>query len=235
MMIPALIACFQSSGVSSLVATHLALGTALLVYTCIAAVGVVRSLQDSRLRELPAFVLSAGGVLGAVGGAFAAGMMLGRTMQRIFAAFLVLAVTQVIGTMKKARTEMEAVGFRLFVTGIAGGIVASWTGAGGEAVFQRSLYSYLGFSLKKAHATAALGMAGTALAGAAAYAVVGRGESLLPAGTVGFVGALEAVPVIVGFLATDRLGMLVAERAKPVLRKFYAVILLVVAARMFLV
>jgi uncharacterized membrane protein YfcA len=229
-MVPLLLAIFASAGVSSLVATHLSLGTALLAYTCVFTAALIRSRADFS-RQFSA-ALFAGGAVGALGGALWGGAMLGSTLQKIYAGIVLLAVLQLIGDMKKAREELPGVSIRLFFTGLAGGVTASWSGGGGEAVYQRSLYSYLGFPLTRSHAMAALAMAGTALFGALGYAVAGRGEQLLPPGSIGYVGVLEALPLVAGFFLLDR-PLHLPDKTRLQLRRIYAVVLLIVAAKMF--
>ncbi len=123
-------------------------------------------------------------------------------------------------------------GVRQFVAGLASGVAASWSGSGGEMLCQRTLYSYLGVPLQKSRSISAAVMAAAAIAGTATFAVVGWKEKV-PLGSLGYVAVLHALPLIAGFLGAERATARYPERWVPTLRRIYAVILLLIAAKMF--
>ncbi len=229
LIVPLLIPLLQSSGISSLVATQLALGTTLLAAACVLAVTALRS-KEPLAQISPA--LLAGALPGVVGGAVAACAMRGSTVQRIFALVAVAGVLQLIGEMKRGKKELPAMGVRLFVAGLVSGVAASWSGSGGEMLCQRTLYSYLGVPLQKSRSISAAVMAAAAIAGTATFAVVGWKENV-PPGSLGYVAVMHALPLIAGFLVAESATAGYPERWVPTLRRISAVILLLIAAKMF--
>ncbi len=96
------------------------------------------------------------------------------------------------------------------------------------------MYNFLKFPLKKSLGTSSATIVITATAAAAGYVMKGLGNTLLPDHTLGYVDYINSIPIIIGTLPTARLGAMVAHKTNvDVLRKFFAVFLLVVATKMF--
>jgi uncharacterized membrane protein YfcA len=233
LLLPLLIICFQWTGASSLVSTHLALGTGLL------AVALASAAESFRQRREPpslapfAQLITVGGVAGVLGGSWLACTMSGKTVQQFFALFLLFAASQAVGRPRKTPKQPGAMQVRTAVTGVVGGFVSAWSVNGGEVAERKILYSLLGIPLSRSLTLAKLSLIGTGLAGAAAYAFLGRTERLLPPSTWGFVGILQAAAVAVSFFLFERVGARISIADGSLPRKLYAVIVIAVAARMF--
>ena len=97
------------------------------------------------------------------------------------------------------------------------------------------MYSLFRFPLKKALGTSSAIITITALAGTIGYAIKGWNMQGLPPHTLGYVDYLTALPLILGSLPLAVIGAAVADKTKPdTLRKVFALLLIVVAAKMFL-
>ena len=97
------------------------------------------------------------------------------------------------------------------------------------------MHSLFRFPLKKAFGTSSAIITITAFTGAVGYAMKGWGMQGLPAYTLGYVDYLIALPLILGSFPLAMVGAAVAEKSKPdTLRKIFALLLIVVAAKMFL-
>jgi uncharacterized membrane protein YfcA len=120
------------------------------------------------------------------------------------------------------------------LTGGAVGIVSSLAGVGGGVLSIPLMYSFLHFPLKKALGTSSATIVITACAAAAGYGIRGWENPLLPDYTVGYVGYLYALPLLLGSIPMARVGATLAHRTRPApLRKAFAVLLLVVAVKLF--
>ncbi|MGA9116128.1 MAG: sulfite exporter TauE/SafE family protein [Bacteroidota bacterium] len=236
LLVPVLLFYFASAGVSPDVATHMALGTSLLIVIFASLSSAVRYTQNGYVVWRAVGFIGAASVAGAWAGSRAAGMLEGDTLRQIFAGVVLLASGRLLvereGAPREEKPNPHAGG--LVATGLATGAVSSLAGVGGGVFSIPIMYHFLGFPLKKALGTSSATIVLTAMAAGAGYVLNGWGNPLLPPRTLGYVDWLSALPVIAGTLPAARYGATVAHRTKSdILRKIYAVFLLVIAFRMF--
>jgi hypothetical protein len=216
-LVPVLLYYLHLTGVSSLVATHVAMGTSLLVVmfaSCAQAWGYWRANQ---VIWRGVVLIALGGVVGALLGSSIAAVLEGPSLRKIFGFVLLeLALPRLIGT-----------GFLL-------GMVSSLSGVGGSLIAIPLLYTQLHFPLRKAFGTSSAAIVVTAASGAVLYLIRGWGNEFLPPGIPGFVDWRPAIPLILGAVPGAILGTRLSARADtPQVRIVYAVMLLVVTLRMF--
>jgi hypothetical protein len=235
-LVPVLLVILQNNGVSSLVATHITFGTSLLA---IAVSSVSASYEYARNKHVvwrAVWLIGGASVVGALIGTALASALLAKSLQQIFSAVVVLAALRLLSEQRKPKGDPEPNMSppALLLTGLAVGVVSSLAGIGGGVLSIPILYSSLRFPLKKALGTSSTTIVITALAGSAGYAIQGWGNALLPPLTLGYVAYLHAVPVAVAWVPMAMLGAVLASRTPPpTLKKVFAVILLIVAIRMF--
>lgn len=235
-LVPILLAFFQGTGVSSLVGTHLAFGTSLLVIAFTASGVAYRHAIHHQVIWKTVLVLGIAAILGALGGSWLAGLLAGKTLQKFFAVLAFLSAIRLLAGLKKPGGDGEpkqgAPG--LLATGLTGGIVSSLGGVGGSIVMTPVLYSILRFPLQKAIGTSSAGVVIGALATVIGYVLQGWKSPLLPSGTFGFVDPLAAIPLILGSVPATLLGARMEGAAKSdALRKLFAVFLVIIAMKMF--
>ncbi|MEW6510471.1 MAG: sulfite exporter TauE/SafE family protein [Bacteroidota bacterium] len=235
-LVPILIAYFQAHGVSSLIGTHLAFGTSLLVVIFASLASSYRYWHDGHVLWKPVVLMGVASVAGALVGSGVAAGLEGSSLRKIFAGVVLLASLRLLNeprrSTKEAAPNLGAAG--LIVTGLIVGVISSLAGVGGGLFSIPIMYTVLHFPLKKALGTSSATIVITATAAAAGYIMRGWGNILLPPGTLGFVDYIHAIPVIVGTIPFSTLGATMANRTKPEsLKKIYAVFLLVIAVRMF--
>jgi uncharacterized membrane protein YfcA len=120
-------------------------------------------------------------------------------------------------------------------TGFLVGMVSSLAGVGGGVLSIPIMHSILKFPLKKALGTSSATIVITALAAGTGYILKGWGNSLLPEGTLGYVDWLHALPLIAGSSPLAAVGAHIANKTKvTVLKRIFALFLLVIAFRMLL-
>jgi uncharacterized membrane protein YfcA len=119
------------------------------------------------------------------------------------------------------------------VSGAAVGLMSSLLGVGGGIVAIPILVYFVGLELQKVAATSMAIIVFTATAAVVGYAVAGSGEPGLPAGSVGYVHILAALPILAGALAAVSLGARVNQRMNTRrLRLIFGILFLVLGARL---
>ena len=235
-LVPILLFYFNSIGVSSLVATHLTFGTSLLVVIFASSTSAYQHFKNGHVIWKSVLYLGLASVVGAWVGATVAADLPGKTLQRIFALVVTMAALRMLVEARKSTGEpmpnLAPPGLSL--AGFIAGFVSSLTGIGGGLLLVPMMYYFLRFPLKKSLGTSSATIVITATAGVVGYVMKGLDNPLLPPYTLGYVDYLNSIPIIIGTLLTARLGAMVAHKTNvDVLRKFFAVFLLVVAIKMF--
>jgi uncharacterized membrane protein YfcA len=234
-LVPLLLLFYQGSGVSSLVATHLAFGTSLLIIVFASGSSALRYSRNRLVAWKAVAYLGAGSVLGGLGGSVIAGGMDGRTLRQIFAVIMLLSAIQLIGKIKKGKNDQTPDAFppALMLSGVFVGLVSSLAGVGGGVLAIPILHSVFRFPFKKALGTSSATIVVTALAAGLGYVIQGWGNPSLPPSTFGFVDFLHAAPMIIGSIPLAVVGANVAHGTDPRrLTGIFAVLLVVVALRL---
>ncbi len=236
-LVPVLLFYYQTTPVTSLVTTHLALGTSLLIITFASASSAYRYDRAQHVIWNAVLVMGVASAAGALLGSGIAAMLQGRTLRQIFAGVLVIATLRLLSQPRKPKGNLppEHGAQKLLPAGVLVGLVSSLAGVGGGVFAIPMLYSLFRFPLKKALGTSSAIITVTALAGAIGYAVKGWNTQGLPAHTLGYVDYLSAIPLILGSLPLAFVGATVADKTRTdTLRKVFALLLIVVAAKIFL-
>jgi uncharacterized membrane protein YfcA len=235
-LVPLLLLFYQSSGVSSLITTHLAFGTSLLIIVFASGSSTLRYSRNGLVTWKAVLYLCAGSILGGFGGSALASGMDGRTLRQIFAAIMLLSAIQLIGKIKKRKSDQTPDAFppALVLSGAGVGFVSALAGVGGGVLAIPILHSIFRFPFKKALGTSSATIVITALAGVVGYVIQGWGNPSLPPYTLGFVDFLHAAPMIIGSIPLAVVGANVAQGTDPRrLTGIFAVLLVVVGLRLF--
>ena len=235
-LVPVLLFYARSVPISSLVATHVAMGTSLLVCAFLSGALAWNYRRSGHLIVRGVLFIAPAGIAGAfLGSAVAAGLE-GTSLRNIFAFTLLIAAVRLFSGRRKQGKEQEpnlAPG-PLLGTGLLLGLLSSLSGVGGALVAVPLLYSYMHIPLRKATGTSSAAIALTAAAGAASYLIRGWGSEFLPAGMHGFIDWQAAVPLVLGAVPGVLIGVRLETKADTgTIRNVYAVILLVVMLRLF--
>ena len=235
LLVPFLLAVELHAGVSSLLATHVAVGTTLLVVALNAVRTTSMSFRNGSLIRRAALVAGVAGMVGAFCCAALAGGFDGKTLRVLAGLATAVGAVRLFTQPRKPKGEQRIQDLRLAMIGVLGGGVSSLTGAGANLLTIPMLYSGERFPLTKAAGTSSAVVLMAALAGAGGYVMGGAGNSLLPEGFAGFLHPLPALllaaGVLPGAIAGDRLSVRMKGRLA---RKLFAFLLLVIAVRMFL-
>jgi len=235
-LVPVLLYYCHSTGVSSLVSMHVAIGTSLLVVAFLSGALAREYWRANQVIWRVALHVALGGIAGAVLGSTIASGLEGPTLRKIFGFVLLVAAVRLFSGKRKQGKELEP-DLRLHPllgTGVLLGLVSSLSGIGGNLFAVPLLASYGHFPLRKALGTASAAIVVTAAAGAMGYLIRGWGNDFLPPGISGFIDWEPAVPLILGAVPGGILGTRLAARADTrLLRNIFAVALLVVMLRMF--
>jgi len=235
-LVPILLAYLSATGASSLVATHIAFGTSLLVIIFTSMSSAYEYRRNGHVVWKAVLIIGIASVAGAWLGSWAAAGLRGETLQKIFAGVVVVAAIRLLSEQRRPKGQEEPrMGIAgLSLTGLVVGVVSSLAGVGGGIFSIPIMYSLLHFPLKKALGTSSATIVITALAAVIGYVVRGWGSPLLPPYTLGYVAYLAAIPLAVTSIPLARVGASLAHRTKAdSLRKLFAAFLFVIAAKMF--
>lgn len=235
-LVPLLLLYYQTTTVSSLVSTHLAFGTSLLIIIFASGSSAIQYTRNKQVVWKAVLFLGAGSVAGGLGGALVAGGLDGRVLRQIFAAVLLLAAVQLLVSTKKHKGEEVPATYppALLLSGLVVGLVSALAGIGGGIASIPIMHTILRFPFKKAVGTSSATIVITACAAGLGYVVRGWGNSSLPPFTLGYVDYLHAVPLILGSIPFAVLGARTAHRTDArLLTKIFAVFLVIIAFRMF--
>lgn len=230
-IVPILIFTFAAQGFSETVLTHLAIGTSLatIVITSISSV----SAHHKRGAVLwpVAIWLTPGIIAGAALGAIFAVSISGPALQFGFGVFLCLvALTMALSLQPDGvRPLPGAIGKTIM--GAVIGFVSSIFGIGGGSLSVPSL-TWFKVPMKSAVATSAACGLPIAVSGAATYFWQGQSEAGLPSGALGYIYLPAFIGIVCSSTLFARLGARYAHQLPGgILRKGFAVLLLVIGAR----
>lgn len=232
LLVPLLVFMYSAQDFPADRTLHLALGTSLttIVFTSMS------SIRAHHLRGAVRWDIfrraAAGLVIGTILGAFLADWLDARLLAIVFVIFVSYSATQMLLDVKpKPSRKLPGPVGMAAGSGVVG-VISSLVGAGGGVV-SIPLMVMCNVEMRNAVGTsAALGFP-IALAGALAYTYTGLGEPNLPPMSLGYVYLPALIGIVIGTFVTVPLGARLAH-SMPVarLKKIFAVILFVLAARM---
>jgi uncharacterized protein len=237
LLVPILLLYYQSVHVTSLVSTHMALGTSLLIVVCASVSSAVQYQRNGHVIWKAVVWLGATSVIGGLLGAMLAGGMEAKTLRQIFAGVVAFAAIRMFMEIRKPKIETMPPLFAppLLGTGFVVGVLSALAGVGGGVLSIPVMHSILKFPLKKALGTSSATIVVTALAAAVGYVIRGWSNVLVPAGTLGYVDWLTALPLIAGSIPMAAVGANLANKMNVTrLKQIFAVFLLVIAMKMLL-
>lgn len=236
-LVPVLLFYFQAVGVSSLVATHLAFGTSLLIIIFASFSSAQQYARNGHVVWKAVTIIGLASVVGSLAGSQLAGSLDGRTLRQIFGVLVIISAVRLVMEARKQKQEaMPQLNIPLMLlAGIFVGVVSALAGVGGGVLSIPIMHSLLKFPFKKALGTSSATIVITAAAAAVGYAMSGWGNPLLPSGSLGYVSYVYAIPLIIGSIPMAMVGAKVAHRTHAhKLSKIFAVFLLIIAVRMLL-
>jgi uncharacterized protein len=238
LLVPILLLFYQSVGVTTLVATHLAFGTSLLVSAVAGVVPAYRAYRSGHLVMRAVIILGAGAAFAAVLGPLATSGMKGRVLQQIFAVVATVAALRLFSESRKPKGDRQPdLGLpALAGTGLVTGAVGTLSGVADTGLTASVLYSMRHFAMTKAAGTAAVATVIVGMTGGIGYALCGRGDVFLPQEMIGYVDPLRGLLLLPGAIGGTLLGKrLVLSTRTRAPRMGLALVLLIIAAKMFFV
>lgn len=235
--VPALYFCLTTFGVAVGPAMHVAVGTSLAL---VLATGISSSFWHHKKGSIDAAILRGwvpfvvGGVLA---GTFFASGVDGVFLKQMFA-FVTLFIAAYVAFSREPEKEpaVHRVSKKIQKTVAAGiGVSAAMIGIGG-AILSIPFMTYIGVPMRKAVGTgAALGSA-AALPGMLGYMLSGLPHiQELPPYSLGYVNLLAAAVIIPVTMLLSPMGVHVSHTLpKILLRRIFAVVLILVSIRMFI-
>lgn len=224
-IVPVLSALFEAQGRPHDSVHHMALGTSLGVIVFTSVASLLAHHRRGAVLWMTFAPLAAGTLAGTFGGAILARHVGTRALRIFFVAFLALVAVRLFRDRLPHPARRLPRGPGLGAAGAIIGVVSALVGIGGGSMTVPFL-ALCNTPLRQAVGTsAALGLP-IALAGAAGYAVAGRGAPGLPAGSLGFVHLPALAAIALPSLFFAPLGARVAH-ALPArtLRRAFALFL----------
>ena len=204
--------------------TTVAHATSLFVIIPTAILGT-RSYAKAKLivwrAALPIALVS---IVSAIAGARVALVAPGPVLRIGFALFLLANAVQLMLGKKEGEARPLRLNAPIVVgTGLVVGFLSGLLGIGGGAVAAPLLIHVVGIQLKQTAATSLAIVGVAAIAGTTTYALSGLHIQGMPVGSIGYVHATLALPILAGSLISVRWGTLVNQRLETeTLRKVFA-------------
>ncbi len=231
LIVPVLIFSFQLQGVDAAVLTHMAVATSLATIVVTSLSSVRAHHQHGAVRWELFRSLAVGILAGAVLGVNTAVQLSGGTLQIALGIFALLVAVQMAFGLKPSAGDQVPGSAELSVSGGIIGWASSIFGIGGGALTVPYL-SWRRVTMQQAVATSAACGLPIALMGALANVWVGWGEAQLPDWSLGYVYLPAFAGIVLASSMTAPLGARLAHRLpQPVLKKVFAVFLVVVGGR----
>ena len=175
-------------------------------------------------------------VVGGITGARLAIVLPAELLKLAFSVFLLLTAIQLgAGRPKGPDRPTRHSPAATVPVGFTVGVFSALLGVGGGLVAIPLLLHVIGLEIRKVAATSLAVIVFAASAGTATYIIGGLGQAGLPEGSIGYVHAAAAVPLMLGSVVTVRLGAIVNQRMHVrVLQLLFAALLFVLGARLLL-
>ena len=234
-MVPILIFCYEHSGVSPSVLTHIAIGTSLFV---VLFSSLSSSYQQNKQRNIDwrvVFVIGFSSALTAFATARVAAALSGMHLRVAFAIIVMAAAIRMLTESEaKAQEKLELVSrpstIGLVGIGLVAGVVSGLAGIGGGVFTVPMMYYFLKMPLKLAIGTSSAAIFITALFSVIGFVVNGMGRTDLPAWSFGFVDLQRGIALSIGTFLLARVGAYVSFKTHPfLLRKLFALFVILVS------
>lgn len=190
-----------------------------------ASAAAIPFIAQDRVDFVAAGALFAGAAVGAVAGARLLGRLPGRVVATMFVAVAALAAARLFVTAGREGVEPLVLGpgalVALAVIGVVAGLLAALLGVGGGVVYVPALAILFSAPQHLAQGTSLVTIVPTAIVASVAHARAGRVDW-------GLAGSIAAGGLISGSLS----GLLALATAPDLLRRLFAIFLVVVAVRM---
>lgn len=233
-IVPTLIFTFTFLEFPPEVLTHLAVGTSLttILFTSLSAIYIH---QKKRAIDWALCIkLISGLLLGSLLGAYCAHFFSGQLLQRIFAIYSVLVAAQMWFSWRPRGQWRLPKQHGLSLLGGIIGIVSGLFGIGGGTVTVPVLTLYR-VPITEAIACAAVSAFPVALAGSVGYLIMGLDHAHLPPYSVGYIYLPAALGIIISSTLFAKIGARLVHQLSPQkLKKTFAIVLLLIAIRLFL-
>ncbi|MFW8591626.1 sulfite exporter TauE/SafE family protein [Glaciecola sp. 2405UD65-10] len=172
-------------------------------------------------------------ILGASFGAYFATQISGITLQRIFAALVILlALQMLLGSTRVSKTNLAYPSLALI--GLSTGCISALMGIGGGALIVPALV-WFQVHIKKAIGSAALCGVIIAIVGSASFIVNGWNASYLPEYSLGYIYLPATIGIVITSMISARIGAkLSAKLDTKKLKRIFAIFLVIVSIRMII-
>lgn len=233
-IVPLLAIVLESQGISPDVIMHVAIGTSLATII-ITSLSSIRAHHKRGAVQWPVFRQITPGILfGSWLGAMIAGWLDGTVLKVFFGLFMLAVATQMLtGAAPKPHRQLPGpVG--MFSAGSVIGTISAIVGIGGGTM-SVPFMSWCNVPLRQAVATSsAIGLP-IAIAGATGFVMTGWAVDGRPDFSLGYVSLPAFASIVVASILFAPVGASLAHRLPPmVLRRFFAVFLVVLGVRMLL-
>ncbi|MBF0624709.1 MAG: sulfite exporter TauE/SafE family protein [Magnetococcales bacterium] len=233
-MVPALVFALEYQGVAPGLVMHMALGTSLGIIVLTSISSVRAHHRRGGVLWKTVFGITPGILLGSFLGAAVASLLSGPLLKQAFGVFA-LGLAVYLGldvTPRPGRTLPGAGGLSAVGAGV--GVVSALMGIGGGSLTVPFMV-WCGVAMRQAVATAAAIGLPIALAGAGGFVVNGWHQALLPPWSLGYLHGPAVLGVgLASVLAAPQGARLAHTLAPRLLRRLFALLLLVLGARMLL-
>jgi hypothetical protein len=236
LMVPILLYLYGNIGFNTQVLTQIAFGTSLFIMIFASMSSAIRHNINKNVVWKAVLIIGISSMLSAYLGSAIAANLKGEVLQKIFAAILIItAIRMLIDIKNKKEKQLNLNFFGLTIPGIIVGFISALSGLGG-GVFSIPIMVYLfNFPMKKAVGTSSAIIVITAFSGALGYIINGINNPLLPPGTIGFVDYQGSIAIILGSIPLSQVGAHFSNKTKSnILKKLFAIFLLVIAIKIFI-
>ncbi|MBV0933131.1 sulfite exporter TauE/SafE family protein [Marinobacterium weihaiense] len=234
LIVPVLVFSFELQGIAPEVLTHMAVATSLATIVVTSISSVRTHHQHGAVRWELFKPLAMGILLGAVLGVNTAVQLPGGVLQIALGIFALLVAIQMALNLKPGAGDQVASKAELSIAGGLIGWASSIFGIGGGTLSVPYL-SWRRIVMQQAVATSAACGLPIAVMGALTNIWMGWGEANLPAWSLGYVYMPAFAGIVLASSLTAPIGARLAHRlSQPILKKIFAVFLVVVGGRFIL-
>lgn len=231
-VVPAMVWLFSEAGFAPDWIFHLAVGTSLATLIGTGSASAYSHHRRGAVRWDLVRILAPWLIIGAWVGSAVAGLLDAAWLRRIFGLFQLYVGLDMLfsRTQGEARKLPGTLGISLVATGI--GSLSALLGIAGGTLTVLFL-ARAGIDMRRAVATAAACGPSIALAGVLGFIITGWGRAGLPPGSTGFVYWPAVVGILLASMPAAPIGARLAHTLPlPVLKRIFALLVLVVAAKL---